>query len=155
QSDISQLPAMEPFDAAVGRFILQFVPDPVAVVGALARVVRPGGVIAFQEGQWEPYIDMLRPLPLSHACAVAVRDTFQASGVRTNLGLALHNVFRRAGLPAPHMRMELVLGAEPGFTTWVSDLLYSLLPKARQHRIPLEALGDLDSLSHRIHAEVA
>src|SRR5262245_40464989 len=30
QADISQIPADKPFDAVVGRFILMFVPDPVA-----------------------------------------------------------------------------------------------------------------------------
>jgi len=154
QSDITQLQGGKLLDAAVGRFILQFVPDPVAVVRSLVASVRPGGVIAFQEGQWQPYIDLLRPLPLSHACAIAVRDTFRASGVQTDLGLSLHNVFLKAGLPAPNMRMETIFGAQPGFTTWVCDLLLTLLPKAREHRISLEALGNLETLSARIHAEV-
>src|SRR6476646_11890400 len=35
QSDITQLHGGKLFDAAVGRFILQFVPDPVAVVRSL------------------------------------------------------------------------------------------------------------------------
>jgi ubiquinone/menaquinone biosynthesis C-methylase UbiE len=34
------------FDAAVGRFILEFVPDPVAVVRSISALVRPGGVVA-------------------------------------------------------------------------------------------------------------
>ena len=83
-----------------------------------------------------------------------VRDTFRASGVQTDLGLSLHNVFLKAGLPAPNMRMETIFGAQPGFTTWVCDLLLTLLPKAREHHISVEALGDLDTLSARIHAEV-
>jgi trans-aconitate methyltransferase len=155
QSDITQLQGGRLFDAAVGRFILQFVPDPVAVVRSLVASVRPGGVIAFQEAQWQPYIDLLRPMPLSHACAVAVRDTFRASGVQTDLGLSLHQVFRKAGLPAPNMRMEIILGAERGFTTWVCDLLLTLLPKAREHGITLEALGNLETLAERVHAEIA
>ncbi len=31
QSDVSQIPSSKPFDAVVGRFILMFLPDPVAV----------------------------------------------------------------------------------------------------------------------------
>ncbi len=154
QSDISQLHFEKKFDAAVGRFILQFLPDPLAVLRSLVSSVRPGGIIAFHEPQWQPYIDLLRSVPLSQACAVAVRDTMLASGVRTDLGLSLHTVFQRTGLPAPAMRIEMILGAGPGFTTWICDLLFSLLPKARQYSVSLEALGDLETLSSRVHAEV-
>jgi 2-polyprenyl-3-methyl-5-hydroxy-6-metoxy-1,4-benzoquinol methylase len=155
QNEISQLHAEKQFDAAVGRFILQFLPDPVSVLRSLSAAVRPGGVIAFHEPQWQPYIDLLANLPLSRACAIAVRDTMHASGVRTDSGLSLHHVFLEAGLPAPNMRIEMILGSQPGFTTWVCDLLASLLPKARQYKIPLNALGDFETLSTRVHAEVA
>ena len=154
QSDISQLQSHERFDAAVGRFILQFVPDLVAVLRGLMTLLRPGGIIAFHEPQWDPYLGLLGGLPLSRACAIAVRDTMRASGVRTDSGLSLYSAYQQAGLPSPSMRLEMILGAEPGFTTWVCDLLFSLLPKARQHSIPVEALGDLDTLSARVHAEV-
>lgn len=154
QLDIAQLQTERRFDAAVGRFILQFVPNPVAVIRSLAASLRPGGIIAFHEPQWEPYMNLLRPLPFSHACATAVRDTFLASGVRMDMGLSLHSTFLQAGLPAPKMRIEMILGAERGFTTWICDLLFSLLPKARQHNISLDALGDLQTLHGRVHAEV-
>jgi ubiquinone/menaquinone biosynthesis C-methylase UbiE len=37
------------FDAAVGRLVLQYVPNPAAVVQSLVALVRPGGVMAFQD----------------------------------------------------------------------------------------------------------
>jgi protein-L-isoaspartate O-methyltransferase len=154
QKDITQLQSEKQFDAAVGRFILQFVPDPVSVVRTLAASLRPGGIVAFHEPQWQPYQDLLRQLPLIRACALTVRNTMQSSGVRTDSGLSLHNVFQQAGLPAPHMRIEMILGAQPGFTIWICDLLFSLLPKARQHGISLDALGNLETLTERVHAEV-
>lgn len=154
ETEILQLHAEKQFDAAVGRFILQFLPDPASVLRSLSGAVRPGGIVAFHEPQWQPYIDLLVDLPLSQACAVAVRDTMHASGVRTDGGLSLYRVFQEAGLPAPHMRIEMILGSQPGFTTWICDLLDSLLPMARQHRIPLDALGELETLSSRVHAEV-
>src|SRR5262249_14313177 len=93
-------------------------------------------------------------LPLSHACATAVRDTMKATGVHTDQGLSLHRLFQEAGLTAPDMRMEMIFGSQPGFTTWICDLLSSLLPLAMQHNISLEALGDLATLSERVHEEV-
>jgi ubiquinone/menaquinone biosynthesis C-methylase UbiE len=40
QSDASQIASDKPFDAAVGRFILEFLPDPLAVLRSLCRLVR-------------------------------------------------------------------------------------------------------------------
>src|SRR6266705_6426802 len=48
QSDVSQIASTRLFDAVVGRFILMYLPDPVAVLRFLSRLVRPGGVFAFQ-----------------------------------------------------------------------------------------------------------
>src|SRR5215468_253615 len=154
QSDISQLSTERKFHAAVGRFILQYLPDPVSVLRTLAASLRPGGIIAFHEPHWQPYQDYLRPLPLTYACAACAREIFKASGANPDMGLSLYNVFQQAGLPTPNMRVEMILGDQPGFTTWISDLLFSLLPKARQHGISLDALGNLETLSHRVHAEV-
>src|ERR1700730_4137455 len=37
QSDVAQIASTEPFDAAVGRFILMFLPDPVTVLRSLSQ----------------------------------------------------------------------------------------------------------------------
>jgi hypothetical protein len=44
ECDVSEVRSPKPFDAALGRFILQRVPDPVAVLRCLSQLVRPGGV---------------------------------------------------------------------------------------------------------------
>jgi hypothetical protein len=53
------------------------------------------------------------------------------------------------------MQLRMALGADRNFAAYIGDLLYSLLPKAREHGISLEKLGGLDTLSTRILAEVA
>lgn len=52
------------------------------------------------------------------------------------------------------MRMEMLLGSDPDFTRWVYDLLCSLLPQIHQLKLPLEKLGDFDTLPKRLQAEV-
>jgi tRNA G46 methylase TrmB len=37
QTDVNQIPSDEPFDAAVGRFILMFLPDPISVLRSLSK----------------------------------------------------------------------------------------------------------------------
>src|SRR5215475_10140625 len=56
QSDASRITFDEMFDAVVGRLILMFLPDPAAVLKAVGRFVRPGGVFAFQEPSWVPLL---------------------------------------------------------------------------------------------------
>src|SRR5713226_3421722 len=59
QADVSQIPDSEPFDATVGRFILMWLPDPVAALRSLSRLVRPGGVFAFLEPSLAPVLARL------------------------------------------------------------------------------------------------
>lgn len=50
--DPSELAFERPFDAVVGRYVLQFQADPGAMLRKLARHVRPGGLIVFHEVDW-------------------------------------------------------------------------------------------------------
>ncbi len=154
-SDVSQIVGDKPFDAVVGRFILMFLPNPVAVLRSLSQLVRPGGVLAFHETSWAPALVLTANLPLWFAAASLARETLQRSGANTEMGLALHKVFQEAGLPAPNMRMEMLLGTDPDFTRWIYDLLCSLRPQIQQLDLSLDGLGDLDTLPDRLQAEVA
>jgi SAM-dependent methyltransferase len=60
QTDVNQVVSDRLFDAAVGRFILMFLPDPVSVLHSVSRLVRPGGVVAFQEPSWTPMLALGR-----------------------------------------------------------------------------------------------
>jgi ubiquinone/menaquinone biosynthesis C-methylase UbiE len=47
-------------DAVVGRFVLMYQPDPTYLLSRLVQVVRPGGVVVFQESD---LIDVAMPYP--------------------------------------------------------------------------------------------
>src|SRR5947208_7620086 len=155
RSDVNQIASDQLFDAAVGRFILMFLPDPVAVLRSLSQVVRPGGVIAFHELSWAPFLLLAKRLPLWSAGASLVHETFRRSGANTEMGFALYQIFQEAGLPAPAMNLEMPLGNDPEFIRWVPDVLGSLLPQVQQFNLPLEPLGDLATLPQRHQAEIA
>ena len=155
QADVNQMVSDKPFDAAVGRFILMFLPDPASVLRSLTRLVRPGGVLAFQEPTWIPLLALGARLPLWSKLLHAIHETFLASGVNPEMGIALYRVFQEIGLPAPTMHIEIPLGSDTKFTSLICDLISSVLPLAQQHNVPLDALGTVDTLSDRIRAEVA
>jgi len=155
QTDIAEYSADSSFDAAVGRCILQFLPDPVAALRFVARQVRPDGIVAFQEVSWAPCVSLSAHLPLWSAAVSLVREAGIRSGANMEMGPALHNAFQEAGLPAPRMRLEMELRRDPDFTRWVSDILRSVLPQIQKHNLSHEALGDFDTLQERLQDEVA
>ena len=155
QSDVAQFSSDKSFDAAVGRYILQFLPDPVAVLRSVVAKVRAGGTIAFQEGSWAPFVLLSRHLPLWSASVLLLHEAGIRSGVNLEMGLALYKVFQEAGLPAPRMRLEMELGHDEDFTRWVSDALKSVFPQIQKLNLSYHALGDLDTLQERLQSEVA
>jgi ubiquinone/menaquinone biosynthesis C-methylase UbiE len=155
ECDVSGLRSSKPFDAAVGRFILQFVSEPVAVLRSLSELVRPGGVLAFHEVSYAPFLALSARLPLWSATASLLHEILRRSGVNTEIGIDLRRLFQEAGLPAPTMRIEMLLGSEPHLTRWTHDLLCSLRPRIEQQNLSLDSLGDFDTLPERLQAEVA
>jgi len=155
QCDISEITSDKPFDAVVGRLILQFIPEPSPILRSLCRLVRPGGVFAFQEVTYAPFTLFSAHLPLWCEVISVIQKTLKRAGANTETGLALHRIFQDAGLPAPHMRMEVQLGSGPDFSRWAYDLLCSLRPQVLRHNISLEALGDFDTLATRLQTELA
>jgi SAM-dependent methyltransferase len=155
QSDVAQFSSNKPFDAAVGRYILQFLPDPVGVLRSVSQWVRPGGVLAFQEQSWAPFVLLSSHLPLWPASVSLLHEASLRSGVNMEMGLALHKAFQDAGLPAPNMRLEMELGHDPDFTRWVSDVVCTLQTKIQEVGLSLESLGNLHTLQERLQKEVA
>jgi protein-L-isoaspartate O-methyltransferase len=155
ECDVSGLQSSKPFDAAVGRFILQFVSDPVAVLRSLSALIRPGGVLAFHEVSYAPFLALSARLPLWSATASLLHEIMRRSGVSTEIGIDLHRLFQEAGLPPPTMRMEMLLGTEPDLTRWTYDILCSLRPRIEQQNLSLDPLGDFDTLLPRLEAEVS
>jgi len=155
QSGVFQIPDSKPFDAAVGRFILMWLPDPASVLRSVSLLVRPGGVVAFQEPSWAPVFAISTHLALWSAAASLMYETIRRSKANPEMGLALYRIFQEAGLPAPAMQMEVPLGDDPDFIRWMYDVMCSLRPQIQQLNLSLEKLGDFDTLPERLQAEVA
>jgi ubiquinone/menaquinone biosynthesis C-methylase UbiE len=154
QIDIDDFVCDSLFDAVVGRYILQFLPDPVAVVSSLSTCVRPGGIVAFQEGSWAPFLALSSNLPLYAASVALLQEAAERAGVDHEAGMALRKIYEDAGLPTPAMRLVMELGSEPEFTRWVADALASVLPAIKRQNLSLEAIGNIETLAQRLQDEV-
>jgi SAM-dependent methyltransferase len=141
------------FDAAVGRLVLMYWGDPAAALRQVTARVRPGGVVVFQELDLAPSIARSFPEDtLWNETGRLVTETFARAGMQARMGRQLFGAFRAAGLPAPRMRDEAVVGGGPGFGgyAWLAGVARALAPVMEKLGIArVDELG-LDTLADRL-----
>ena len=155
EGDPAEMSFDEPFDAVVGRLVLMNYPDPVAALRKLQHYLGPGGLTVFQE------FDMANcrsfpPAPTFDRAISLIRQTLLATGTHPQLGLKLHQVYLDAGLPAPTMRLDSLVGGGQDFVGYVliADMMQSLLPAMEDLNLATAAELDLPTLEQRLRLEV-
>ena len=146
-----------PFDAVVGRRVLMYLPDPGAAVGRLARVLRPGGLMAFQEHDATMTPASRVPLPLHERVHGWIWDTVAREGGNRHMGFDLPAVLAGAGLTVEHARAEAVV-LTPDAPYPFGAIVRAMRPRIVQHGVASEAALDaeaLDTLDQRLAAERA
>jgi len=155
EAQIEDLPSGADFDAIVGRIVLAYRRDPVRDLQTLARCLRPGGLLVFQE------FDLLAgrtipPAPVVDQARQWIIEAFERVGIDLQMGPKLYAVFREAGLEPPHMRLDgFIGGAESIAPMFLARVIAVLLPQ-------LEALGvatahdmEIDTLEERMRLDLA
>lgn len=142
------------FDAIAGRFILMYLPEPARILRDLVEHLRPHGAVAFMEPSWSPARGLLARSPIYSACITTIVDALKASGANPEMGLALHATFLDAGLPAPTMNVDMMLGADDEFADAINNILQSLAPQGRLNGVSFDALGDIATLGDRLRSEI-
>jgi ubiquinone/menaquinone biosynthesis C-methylase UbiE len=145
------------FDAAIGRLVLAYVDDPAAALRAIAERVRPGGVLAFQELDLDAGVPA-RSFPqgtLWDETGRRVIETFARAGTQLRMGRQLFAAFLAAGLPAPVMREEALVGGGADFAgyAWLADVARSLAPLTERLGVASADELGLETLSARIRED--
>jgi ubiquinone/menaquinone biosynthesis C-methylase UbiE len=154
RADIATFRDAEPFDAIVGRLVLEFLPDPIATICRLSRLLRPDGVMALQEPSWKAWLAYTSHLPLRMAVTTLLRDTFVAGGANTEMELPLYHGFMAAGLKPLQLRLELPIGDSPELRGLLHELLFAVWPRASAYGLPLDTLGEPATLAARLDEEL-
>jgi len=156
EGDPAEMTFERPFDAVVGRYVLMFQADPVAMLRKLARHLRPGGVIVFHESELTG-ARSLPPAPTYDRCNHWIAETFKRLGTETQMGAKLYAAFVAAGLPGPAMREFAIIGGGAGASPWlhqIAELVRTLLPEMERLGVATAAEVDIESLTERLEHEV-
>jgi SAM-dependent methyltransferase len=155
EGDPAEMSFERPFDAVAGRYVLQFLADPSATLARLKAHLAPGGVLVFHELDWEG-ARSVPPAPLYDRFAALCAETIRGLGAETSMGARLSAVFEQAGLAAPTMRLEAVIGSGQNAAdriNLVTDLVQTLLPDMERLGIVPAGEVDAEKLPARMLAE--
>jgi len=144
-----------PFDAAAGRYVLQFQSSPADLLAAVAARVSSGGPVVFHELDWsgvssDPVVPTFERL-----CGWTQRAIVE-SGADVHLGLRLPVVFAAAGLEEPQLRLEQPIGVGEGARKILerfADLAATLETTIVEQEIATTEELDLETLLWRMTAE--
>jgi hypothetical protein len=146
----------QPFDAVVGRYVLMFQHDPTTMLRKLVAHVRPGGVVVFHEPDWDS-TRSFPPAPTYDRCCRWIVETLRLSGADPRMGIKLHATFVAAGLPAPSMRLESVIGGGANSSDQVhfkTDLACTLIPEMERLGVASAREIDAQTLAERVLTEI-
>jgi ubiquinone/menaquinone biosynthesis C-methylase UbiE len=143
------------FDAVVGRFILMWLPDPLAVLERVVRHLRPGGVVAFQDNDFTFGAMASAPLPLFDKVYTWLKDTMVQDGPDYHMGLKMQHLYRRVGLTTPQFTFDAPMGMGNSWTGYqfIAETVEMLKPLMQQRGIALPAEIGTSDLAEKIRKE--
>lgn len=102
-------PPLEDFDVAIGRYVLMYQPDPVAVVRSIARAIAPGGSIAFHEISLYEGMrdDSWPPATRKFDETMSMLSPSLRRRVQNNIAPRLPSIFAEAGLDVSDWGFEM------------------------------------------------
>jgi SAM-dependent methyltransferase len=155
EGDPGEMTFERPFDAVIGRYVLQFQKDPATMLRKLAAHVRPGGLVVFHEIDWGG-VGSYPPAPTYDRCCRWGVDTLRLHGTETRMGAKLHSTFVGAELRPPSMRLEALIGGGANSSDplhLIADLVATLLPEMERLGVATAAEVGLETLVERMRSE--
>jgi ubiquinone/menaquinone biosynthesis C-methylase UbiE len=156
EADLREAPVPDDFDAVVGRLVLIHVPNPAAGLRAACRHLRPGGVVAFDEGDVTEGLIAIPPSPLYARVARWIRLGLGQAGVELGIAFKLRQIFLDAGLLDPHLHLYAPMGGGPEWVgyEYLAQTIRSMVPLLVRYGIATEEEVDVDTLADRLRHEV-
>lgn len=146
----------EPFDLVIGRYVLIHQADPVGFLRAAARLVKPGGTIAFHEIRLNELFDSSPSVPLWQLTGSLIETACQFALRHYDVADRLIESFSEAGLPHPRLFCETMIGGgtDSPLYAWVAETLKSFHPQLAKMGIAARRLDGIETLESSLRAAV-
>jgi len=150
--DLTSLRSLEheSFDVLAGRRVLMYLQDPAEVLRRLARWLRSGGLVVFEETESTMVPARTSPMAAHDQAVEWLRRMLVAEGANTSMGFSLPATLVKAGLRFERIRAEAVIQGQ-GTQFPLSALLKLVQPRVISAGIATQA--EIDSLAARLDAE--
>jgi protein-L-isoaspartate O-methyltransferase len=129
-AELDAFDSAEMFDAVIGRFVLLYQPDPIAILRRFRNFLKPNGIMAFQETDMET-ASQVPPSETFRRVRSWILGGFTTAGTELNMGSKLPPAFLNAGLPRPTMIAASRVESGP------NSPIYAILAQTVQSLLPL------------------
>jgi len=152
ESNIHNFSTEQLFDIVIGRLILMYQPDPVETVSQVAKYVKPGALVIFQELDFTSNT-LTKPHAPLYECAIGwIKEVLHRANIPTQMGLMLYRTFVEAGLPAPEVvgSTRIEGGKDSPMYEYIAESVRSLLPRMEQFKVTTAEEVQVDTLAKRL-----
>lgn len=147
------MPDLGMFDAAIGRRVLMYLPNPVDTICYISANLKPNGVIVFQETDSTLVPGRVESFPLHDKVNNWIWHTVEREGANIHMGFNLPSVLEKAGFTIESIRAEAIIqGHHPDFPP-LATIVRGMLPRIIQHNVATEAEIDIETLEQRLKDE--
>ncbi|HGM5549945.1 TPA: methyltransferase domain-containing protein [Pseudomonas putida] len=140
------------FDAIVGRRVLMYQKDAVATIRALAKYLRPGGIVVFQEHDTTMVPASLEPFPLHNRAQAWIREMITREGADLHIGFNLHGILTQAGLSVESVRAECLVQT-PDTPYGLGNIVKACLSRITALGVASAEEVDIETLQQRLDQE--
>ena len=142
------------FDVVIGRYVLIFQDDVASFIRASARLVKPGGIVAFHEIDDVDDFTALPDVPLWKQANGWLMGALRSLLPNPDVPGRLVDCFFQAGLSSPALFCEVPIGdgERSPIATWLVETLRTLLPQIIQRGWASENVVGIDSLEKRLRS---
>jgi precorrin-6B methylase 2 len=156
-AELDAFDSAERFDAIIGRFVLLYQPDPIAVLRRLRNLLKANGIIAFQEMDMETASQVPTSETFTSVLSWILRG-FKAGGAECaelNMGSKLLGAFLNAGLPRPTMIAASRAESGPDSKVYaiLAQIVQSLLPLIERTGATTAEEADTGTLADRLRQD--